>query len=186
MQTIDAAPPTTRLGIGALVFALMGTAWLVVWAARTAAAVLAYGVIATLGVALAARTWRHYRRHAPAAETPYSEAGRRNRIFHWVNAAQWIAILVLGNVLANLGWGRWVVPMATIIIGVHFIPLAYLFRNRSLLVTAGAFIAFALAYPAFAAGGPADPVGFLGPGLLLWISAAWGLRAPTAAGTSSH
>ncbi|WP_440964058.1 hypothetical protein ACL58G_29755 [Massilia sp. GER05] len=39
------------------------------------------------------------------------------------------------------------------------------------------FFAFAALYPRLASGGPAAPVGFLGAGLILWLSAAWALRA---------
>jgi len=79
-------------------------------------------------------------------------------------------------VLANIGQGAWVVPMAIAVIGLHFVPLAYVFRNPPHYVTAAALVLFALAYPQVAAGGPADPVGFLGIGLILWASAMWALR----------
>lgn len=46
------------------------------------------------------------------------------------------------------------------------------------LLLAAALIGFALAYPRLASGGPADPVGFLGAGLVLWTNALWALRDP--------
>jgi hypothetical protein len=37
-------------------------------------------------------------------------------------------------------------------------------------------VGFALVYPHYALAGPADPVGFLGAGLILWLNALWALR----------
>ena len=67
--------------------------------------------------------------------------------------------------------------MAISVVGLHFVPLAYVFRYPPHYVLAAALVGYAAAYPQVAAGGPADPVGFLGAGLLLWGSALWSLRA---------
>jgi hypothetical protein len=107
------------------------------------------------------------------AETPVQQ--RRQRWFHIVNAGQWVMILIVGNVLANLGLGSWVIPAVILIVGLHFLPLAWLFSNTVLYATAAAFIALAGVYPFVASGGPADPVGCLGAGLILWFSAVLGL-----------
>jgi hypothetical protein len=163
---------------GAVLFSVFGAILLEVWDRRASAGLLVFGGIAVLGIGLALSAWLCYRRHAAAvaarAKTP--EQKRADRVFHLVNGGQWILILVLGNVLANIGQGAWVVPMAIAVIGLHFVPLAYVFRNPPHYVTAAALVLFALAYPQLAAGGPADPVGFLGIGLILWASAMWALR----------
>lgn len=127
---------------------------------------------------LLAYAWLRYRRHAPALarEADTQERVRANRVFHIVNAAQWVIILVLGNVLANLGHGDWVVPMAIMVIGLHFVPLAHVFGYPMHYVTAFSMVAFAILYPLLAHGGLRDPVGFLGTGLILWLSAALALR----------
>ena len=173
-------PPAEAGGraFGAMLFSLFGTVLLEVWDRRAGAGLVLFAGIALLGMALAATAWLCYRRHAGAiaarAGTP--EQKRADRIFHTVNAGQWVLILVLGNVLANIGQGAWVVPMAIAVIGLHFVPLAYVFRNPPHYLTAAALVVFALVYPRLAAGGPADPVGFLGIGLVLWASALWALR----------
>jgi hypothetical protein len=163
---------------GAMLFSVFGAILLEVWDRRAGAGALVFVCIALLGAGLLFTAWRCYRRHAAAlasrAKTP--EQKRADRVFHLVNGGQWLVILVLGNVLANLGQGAWVVPMAIAVIGLHFVPLAYVFRNPPHYVTAAALVLFALAYPQLAAGGPADPVGFLGIGLILWASAMWALR----------
>lgn len=163
---------------GAMLFSCFGAILLEVWDRRSGAGTLLFILIALLGIALVLSAWRGYRRHAPAlasrAKTP--EQRRADRVFHIVNGGQWLLIVVLGNVLANIGLGAWVVPMAITVIGLHFVPLAYVFRNPPHYLTAAALVVFALAYPQLASGGPADPVGFLGIGLVLWASAMWALR----------
>lgn len=175
------SPDAARAGraFGAMLFFVFGTVLLEIWDRRAGAGPVVFGAIAILGLALLASACLRYRRFAPAlalqAETP--ERKRANRVFHIVNAGQWVVILVLGNVLANMGMAQWVVPMAIGIIGLHFVPLAYVFRNRSHYVLGAALVGFAAAYPQVATGGGANPVGFLGAGLILWAGALWALRS---------
>ena len=166
--------------LGAMIFAFFGAMWLEVWDWRAGAGLAAGAAIALLAAGLLGVAYRRYRRFAPALalvpETP--EKRRSDRIFNIVNAGQWIVIVVLGNVLANVGLGAWVVPMAIAVVGLHFVPLAFVFRNRAHFVLAAAMVGFALLYPRVAPGGAEDPVGFLGAGLLLWASVLWALRPP--------
>jgi hypothetical protein len=163
---------------GAMFFASFGALWIEGWAfgahAGTAAAVLVAAAAAGLfGVARL-----RYRRHAPALaqlrDTP--ERRRAGRLFRIVNAVQWTLIGVLAIVFANTGLRAWIVPMVILLIGLHFVPLAHVFRNWPHYVTAAAMVALAILYPLLARGGPTDPVGLLGAGLILWLSAAWALR----------
>jgi hypothetical protein len=173
--------------IGALFFGFFGSVLLEVWDFRAGAGIMPAIVIGTLGLTLLARAWLRYRRHAPAlaqvTDTPQKR--RADRVFNIVNVGQWILILVLGNVLANLGQDAWVVPMAIVVIGLHFVPLAHVYRNRPHYMTAFAMVAFAIVYPLLARGGPKDPIGFLGAGLILWLSAAWAVRPGQTATTGS-
>jgi signal transduction histidine kinase len=166
--------------LGAMIFSFFGAVWLEIWDWRAGAGPAAFAVIALLGLTLLARAWLRYRRFAPALalepETPQKK--RAARIFNIVNVGQWVVIVVLGNVLANLGLGKWVVPMAIVVVGLHFVPLAHVFRNRSHYALAAAMVGFAMLYPQLAPGGPADPVGFMGAGLMLWLGALWALREP--------
>ena len=59
------------------------------------------------------------------------------------------------------------------IIGLHFLPLARLFRNPPHYVTGSALILLATTYPFVASGGPSSPAGALVAGLILWASALW-------------
>ena len=166
--------------IGALFFSLFGGAWLVLWSFRarpeggTVRVVLI--ALSVLGAAAIFRlALRQYRRHrdalAAGAESPAKR--RTDRLFHLVNGGQWLLILIVGNVLANVGRSAWVLPAAILIIGLHFLPLAAIFANPAHHVTGSVLVALALAYPFLATGGPRDPIGCLGAGLILWGSALW-------------
>ena len=168
---------TARRGTGAMFLAGFGTVWLEGWEQREALGPVVFAFIAVLGVLLVGAAYLRYRRFAPAlAREPKSaEQKRAGRVFHIVNVVQWIAILGLANVLIRRGLGAWVIPMAIFVIGLHFVPLAHVFRNPPHYLTAAAMVVFAALYPMLARGGAADPVGFLGAGLILWASAAWAL-----------
>ena len=179
-SSVDAT--LAQRAFGAMILTFFGTMWLEIWDWRAGAGPAAFAAIALSALGLLAVGYRRYRRFAPALaavpETP--EKRRTGRVFNVVNAGQWIVIVVLGNVLANTGYGAWVVPMAIAVVGLHFVPLAVVFRNRAHYALAIAMVGFALIYPRWAPGGPADPVGFLGAGALLWASVLWALR-PAAA-----
>lgn len=183
-QNIDAThidAILARRGIGAMVLIVFGTVWLTFWDLQSHAGIAALAVIATFGLGLLVRAWLRYRRYAPALalvpDTP--ERRRAKRIFNIVNAIQWIFILGLGNVLAHHGLVAWVLPMAILVVGLHFLPLAHVFHNPPYYLTGLAMAAFAVAYPFIVEGGPGNPVGGLGAGLILWLTAAWTLRSGT-------
>jgi hypothetical protein len=72
--------------------------------------------------------------------------------------------------------------MVIAVVGLHFLPLARLFRYRPHLLTGLALIALAILAP-LATGRPDNAWGPLGAGLILWASAAWAL-SPWAVGRS--
>ncbi|MFK3738246.1 hypothetical protein [Massilia sp. TN1-12] len=179
LPSTDAAARLAGRATGAMFFFGFGGLWLEGWAQRSHAGVPWFVGIAVLAILSCAFAWRRYRRYAPALarqeDTP--QRRRAKRVFNIVNAAQWIVILVLGNVMANLGYGAWVIPMVIVVVGLHFLPLAHVFAYWPHFATGAAMVGFALLYPFIASGGPASPLGFLGAGLILWCSAAWALRA---------
>lgn len=171
-----------RRAIGAMVLVVFGGVWLGFWDVHSHAGAAAMAVIVALGLGLLAGAWLRYRRYAPAlAQAPVTPERRRaKRVFNIVNAIQWILILGLGNVLAHRGLVAWVLPMAIFVVGLHFLPLAYVFHNPPYYLTGLAMALFAIVYPFVAEGGPGDPVGGLGAGLILWLNAAWALRPDSA------
>jgi hypothetical protein len=162
--------------IGAMFFSVFGGVWLCVWAFRSFAAPWPIAIaIAIVTVVLLAIAWRVFRASAAAkqaaAETP--EEKRRSRLFHIINAGQWVLILVAINVLARMGMSAWIAPAMIFIVGLHFIPLARIFDNPPHYLTGLALMGLAMIYPLVAPTGANSPVGCLGAGLILWASAAW-------------
>jgi uncharacterized membrane protein YecN with MAPEG domain len=182
MQATDSIRTEAQLAgraTGAMFFFVFGAVWLEGWATTAEAGATAFAGIAVLALVLLAVAWRRYRRYAPALaqEQGTPERRRARRVFNIVNAGQWTAIFILALVLIHLGKGAWIIPMAIAVFGLLFLPLAHVFKNPPHYVTGLAMVAFAALYPLLASGGPTAPVGFLGAGLILWLSAAWALRA---------
>lgn len=177
----------SQRAIGAMFGAVFGTAWLAGWALASfgpAPAVLL--PLALAGAALLVLCVRRYRWHRSRAGAPDPGAGasaaRRAmlRQFYVVNAVQWLALVVLVNILRNTGHGDWVQVAIIGVVGLHFLPLAWTFHVRAHVVTGLALLLLAALYPHWAPAGPADAVGALGAGLILWASAAWALGADAA------
>ena len=163
--------------IGAMFYGTFGGAWVGYWAWNSfAAREIAVGLVAAVTLGLLAMVYRRYNEHKLALEREprTAEKERRDRWFHIINGGQWVVILVVMNVLRNVGMAEWVIPSAMFVIGLHFIPLARLFSNPAHYVTGGALMAVAAGYPFLA--GPASAVGALLAGLVLWGSAAWAIR----------
>lgn len=183
-MTNDNSPSkqSARIGgqaIGALFFSVFGSAWLFfgllqggyIW--QSAVAMLALPLVTF--VFLAMRQIRA-NREAMQAEDGSPEQKHRSRVFHAVNTGQWVLMIIFGNILSNLGMSQWVVPSIMLIVGLHFFPLARVFRNPAQLVTGIALVAVAVIYPLLTASGPGFALGPIFAGLILWISAAWALR----------
>ena len=162
--------------IGAIIFSIFGSVWLALWNQRAfQGSMLLYLAIALFGLGLLAVALSRFQLvkafHAAESKLPRKQAAMRR--FHWINAAQWAGILVISNVLINVGMTAWVTPVAMLIIGLHFLPLAKVFSNPSHLVVGTVLGLFAISYPFLLAGGPADPYGCFGAGLILLTNALW-------------
>ena len=101
-------------------------------------------------------------------------------------AVSWLHPTLLGQADPNLAllptWlGAWFIPMVIAVVGLHFLPLARLFRYPPHQLTGGALIALAILAP-LASGRPDNAWGPLGTGLILWASAAWALSPRAMAG----
>lgn len=165
--------------MGALFFALFGAVWLLVglslahWRGLTPIILLA--VLTAVLSGAAARVLANSR-GAMAAQGDLPERRRMRRWFGSINLAQWGAIIAAVYVLQRLDLAAWIAPAVMLIVGLHMLPLARLFRYRAHYLTGGALIATALVYPFAAPGGPSSPSGCLIAGAVLWLSAAWALR----------
>ena len=169
-----------RRAVGAICFTLFGAAWLALWYSQThAGGPLGWLFIAVEALALLGFAVRKYRRNrsAPADEDALARRRRANRIFKWINVAQWMVIFAVSEVLARFGYAAWIVPVVLGIIGLHFLPLARIFRCRAHYATGAALLGLAAGYPLLTPDGPSNPVVFFGAGVILWASAAWALAS---------
>ncbi|MFN8177801.1 MAG: hypothetical protein U0167_07735 [bacterium] len=175
-EALSVGPQRARRAIGAMFFAVFGGAWLTLGVVRAAPRnVLALTLIvvgSAMIFSIALRSYREFQ-GALATEPDSPEKRRASRWFNIINAGQWLAILIVGNVLANMGLSAWVIPSAIFIVGLHLLPLAGILSNPSHYVTGSALMLLAAGYPRLSSAGPDDPVGCLGAGLILWGSALW-------------
>jgi hypothetical protein len=63
-----------------------------------------------------------------AIETP--EDRRRSRQFLYIFGTEGLAILVAKNILVNMNLDYLFIPCVALIVGVHFFPLAHVFKSR--------------------------------------------------------
>lgn len=104
-------------------------------------------------------------------------------MFNIINAAQWLIICLACSVLIGHGLSNWVVPCIIFIVGLHLIPLAYYFNNKAHYLTGMGLMVLAVGYPLLLSGGPTNPAGSLGAGLILWASGLWAVTADHSAGS---
>jgi hypothetical protein len=180
----DPAVVRAKRAFGAMMYGIFGGLWLALTCLTSFDAprypLLAIGTLAAVLVGYAA--WV-YRKHASAAlATPNAAERRAMRWFHGINAAQWMAIPMVANVLNSLGHRELVIPGVIMIVGLHFLPLARLFHYPPHRLTGAALIATAVLEPVILGANMNHPAGTAITGLVLWASALRALRAAVPAG----
>ena len=170
---------TGGLAIGAMFFALFGALWLLnayQLAHEQGRIPVALGLAVTLLLCLAA--WRVLRTRRSALRTVRDtpQAQRMRRHFRTINTLQWIVVAAVVLVLRRFHLEAWIAPAIMLIVGLHFLPLARVFRYRPHVLTGAVLIVTALVYPIASVGGPASALGSLVAGVTLWLAALWSLR----------
>jgi len=163
-----------RRAIGAMFFSVFGCAWLMVWAFhRFPQQTIAFILVGLVFLVLFYFCFQCYlgNRSALADESNDPVRMRTNRMFNIINAIQWVAIFLIINVLNRNGLADWAVPAIILLIGLHFIPLAKIFKYPPHYLTGAGLIIVSIGYPLLALNGPRDFVGCLVTGLILWASA---------------
>ncbi|MBC3917011.1 hypothetical protein H8L32_05940 [Undibacterium sp. CY18W] len=158
---------------GAMVYAVFGSFWMVLWNQRAFAGNnMINAVVAAAGLLILMLAMNRYRSFKPALEEENAaQKQSRMRRFYIVNAVQWGALLVIINVLNNIGLAAWVTPAAIMVIGLHFFPLATIFQNPGHTLMGTVICLFACVFPFVLSGGPADPYACAGMALILWTGA---------------
>lgn len=175
----QASPHHPSMALGGIFLSLFGAIWLCggvyAYAGINARLLAAIVTASTLMTAWAIATFRARRRAFTGSGD--DAAGKRVRKgFMVVNAMQW-TLIGLAVVLLNLtGHVAWILPAVILVVGLHFLPLAQLFRYPGYILTALALTAVAVLTLAFGGDGNIGPT-LLATGAILWLTAAALLRA---------
>lgn len=97
----------------------------------------------------------------------------RSRGFRWINAGQYLALGVAAVLLLRVHRSDLLIPVGIGIVGVHFLPLAGLYRYPFHLVTGALLVVWAMVYPHWSPLGGWNPFGLSITGLILLGSAGW-------------
>ncbi|MCX4160999.1 MULTISPECIES: hypothetical protein [Paraburkholderia] len=181
--------PKAGAAVGQMFFAGFGTLWMIDWCLQRHGADLpTLTLIALAGSTIFLWAWCEFRQGKTEAEVRVESSRYRasQRAFRWVNATQWLAVLVANIALNATGHAEWVMPTVILIVGVHFIPLARVFHARRHYATGAALIVVALGYPWIANSGSSYPTGAFATGSILWISALYGFLRNRSGGITAR
>jgi hypothetical protein len=160
--------------IGAIFLSLFGAVWLAAWCLQPIPQHLGWlALIVAICLVMCALAVRQFRRNMIAyrAEAKLPTGKRSNRVLGIVNGVQWLCIFAAAALLQMFGQSQWFVVCVILIVGVHFIPLAAALQYPPYYFTAAALVALAALYPRLTASGPQSPLGLLGAGVILWVTA---------------
>lgn len=172
-------------GIGAFFLALFGAAWMFLsLIAAGNIAVWLYVLAGIVAIALLLAAGMAIRKGGPGARTASNPRYRRRvrKVFGIINAIQWTAIFVAAFLLQRNGHDWLVVPAIAIIVGMHFWPLAPLFRFPLYYATGLSLVLWAIFAMIYWPRTAVPVATGLGTGVLLWTTAViallWAHRQP--------
>lgn len=166
-------------GIGNVMVTFFGGVWLALsllaakefsWWAITTFAVCFMGLYA--GSVILIRRGRKLASQAPVRRR--MPAAMRKQ-FLWAVAAEIVGCLAVASVCNWLGTYAYIAPGIALIVGLHFIPLAKIFRTPAYYLTAAAIIACCAASWIFLRAQRMDEAAGVGTGVVLWLTAAYDL-----------
>ena len=158
---------------GVLFLSVFGALWFVLgFAARGWLTVLAAGAIAVgLGALVAGAVALRRRAAVLPPSTLGSEEQRRiGRTFGLVNAVQWAAIIAIAVVLGRLHLDAYTPAAVTVVVGLHFFPLARLFRFPQHHVTGAVLVVWGVVCLLFVPRDVLQSTTGFGTGAILWIA----------------
>ena len=125
-------------------------------------------------VALVAGTVLLRRRSAalPPSTLDPEEQRRAGRTFGRVNAVQWAAIVLIAVVLGRLHLDAYTPAAVTVVVGLHFFPLARLFRSPQHHVTGAALVLWGAVCLLLVPRDVLQSTTAFGTGAVLWTAAA--------------
>lgn len=106
---------------GAIIMTAFATIWWVVGVRlASSSSPLLYGVAIAFGLLVLVMAGR-----APAPNISADEQSRRGRLVGIASAVEGVAIFLVANILANIGRSDLTAAAVAIIVGLHFLPLAW-------------------------------------------------------------
>ncbi len=179
MDDISACGPASEAvgrARGGLFMAMFGGLW---WFAglqlQHTAALWPYTLDGLLTLSLIGACLRLRRQAAPHVMADAAASRKISRAFLWINVVQWGSIFVVAQALAALRLSAWIYAAVIAIVGLHFLPLARVFRYPPHLATGIALLLWALVFPWLLkdSAGPLSAYGPFGAGTALWAATAW-------------
>jgi len=171
MKNITTANQLRGRAIGSIFFAGFGALWILLsFYARQVLTVDTGIFVATVALALMAiALWlmRQARHYHLLPEDP-----ARGRSFGRINVLQWIAVAIVAFSFAKLHMDAYVMSAITAIVGIHFFPLAKLFRYPMHNVTGAVLVLWASVSVLFVPVDRLQGISALGTGIVLWLSSA--------------
>ena len=167
---------------GALIMSFFGAsffAWASVLAAGWRTPLLIVPLIVWPSIAYSA--WRMIKKAVPRAYSPSSHAAR---VMSWASAGEGVGIPIVALALANTGHQNVVLPGIAVVVGLHFLPMAWAIPFKPLYGPAASLLlASAIGF------GLSQPVGSILVGVVsaitLWVASIFALwrvrRTPASA-----
>jgi hypothetical protein len=155
---------------GALIFSGFGALWFLIalYAREIISVANVSAVVAGFAVLLAGACalLREAKRWPRVAAAPGIW-----KTFAWVNVLQALAIVVGISILSRLHMDNYNLSVIAFVVGLHFLPLAGLFRYKPHYVTGLALVVWALVSAWLAPAEHLPSTTALGTGAILWLSA---------------
>jgi len=166
--------------MGIIVCAVMGLTWggtaLRALSAVVAVPLLAVGAASSAVLMAGARRLRHAATALPVPASPGPDLAQGRHQFNLVVAGEVAAIFVAVSVLGRSDHAEWIPATICLVVGLHLIPLAGLFRVPLYYATAAALCLVAATTMVLGAAGAADalwqPLPGFGVALVLWATGA--------------
>ena len=180
MKNIITANHLRGRAIGSIFFAGFGALWIVLslYVRETLTVDTAILVAAVAAALLLSALWlmNQANRFPMMPEDP-----ARGRAFIRINGIQWAAVGVVAFTFARLHMDSYVLSAITAIVGIHFFPLAKLFRYPLHNLTGAVLVVWASATVLLIPTENLQGITALGTGIILWASAAITLTLAIAA-----
>ena len=134
-------------------------------------------VASAIGVSLFIASWQAVKFNQGMAGVPSESqsVARIRRQFRRINIAQWVAVIFTVVVLLLIKRSELIPRAIVVIVGIHFLPLGFLFRNGAHLVTGVVLVV--VACTSFLLSRYVEPSAgaAIGAGVILLVSAAYAL-----------